>query len=169
MPTPKAALPLEYIAPGLLVQSTRNPRKHPKEQIQALCENIRRFGFLVPVIVGADNVLITGHARTEAALRLDLDEIPIVRLANLTKEEEDVLRLSDNKISDLAEWDDLMFDSELERLKSIDVELLEGLGLEPIDADSDDDGDAEVGDDDFDIPDKRRVLKTCPNCGHQFD
>lgn len=82
----------------------RNAKKHDDTQIKNVMESIRQFGFVQPVVVDKNNVLIIGHCRFMAAKRLKMDEIDAVIAGNLSEEQVDKLRLLDNKLNE-SEWD----------------------------------------------------------------
>ena len=66
-------LPIEAIK-----EYERNPRLN-EDAVQPVADSISAFGFRVPVIVDADNVLVAGHTRLKAARQLDMTEVPAVR------------------------------------------------------------------------------------------
>ena len=93
---------IEYIAPGDLVRYEGNARKHPKKQIQRLADSIRAFGFNAPVLINANNVLLAGHGRVEAAKLLGLATIPCLRLEHMSEEEQRGYILADNRIAEVV-------------------------------------------------------------------
>ena len=60
-----------------LVPYVRNPRTHTPEQVAQVAGSIAEFGFVNPILVGTDNVIIAGHARFAAAQKLGLAEVRI--------------------------------------------------------------------------------------------
>jgi len=102
---------------------TDNPRKN-KGAIEHVAESIKRFGFASPIIARAeDKTIIAGHTRYEAAKKLGLDSVP-VRYLDLDPADSRLLALADNKIGEIAEWDE-------EKLEKVMQELLEeGLSLD---------------------------------------
>src|SRR5271154_1337867 len=60
-------------------RNPKNARTHSKKQIRLIAASIRRFGFLNPLIVDDENMILAGHGRFEAA-RLDgVGHVPILR------------------------------------------------------------------------------------------
>ena len=59
---------------------------------------IQEFGFVNPVLLDDDDILIAGHGRTEAAKTLNLTEIPAIRLSGLSDSQKKALRIADNKL-----------------------------------------------------------------------
>lgn len=82
----------------------RNAKKHDETQVRNVMESIRQFGFVQPVVVDKNNVLIIGHCRFMAAKKLKMDEIDAVIAESLSEEQVNKLRLLDNKLNE-SEWD----------------------------------------------------------------
>lgn len=97
----------------------KNARKHPKKQLELLCENIEKFGFTTPVLIDKDNSVIAGHGRIEALKILGRKQVPCVRMENLNEQQVKALRLADNKLAELAEWDMSLV---IDELKGLDME-----------------------------------------------
>src|SRR5712671_1763066 len=51
-----------------LILSNVNPRTHSTEQVAQIAASIREFGFVNPILVGADGGIIAGEGRLRAAL-----------------------------------------------------------------------------------------------------
>tara|TARA_R110000823_G_scaffold241316_1_gene366052 strand:- start:153 stop:755 length:603 start_codon:yes stop_codon:yes gene_type:complete len=82
-----------------------NSRVHTKQQIEQIAASINEFGFNNPLLINADNRVIAGHGRLEAAELLDMDKLPCVVIEGLTKEQERAYIIADNKIAMNASWD----------------------------------------------------------------
>jgi ParB-like chromosome segregation protein Spo0J len=80
-----------------------NPRKND-QAVEAVAKSIREFGFRQPIVVDADGVIICGHTRYKAALKIGLDEIPVHVATDLTPEQIKAYRIADNQTASLAEW-----------------------------------------------------------------
>lgn len=105
----------------------KNAKSHPKKQVDLLAENIKRFGFTTPCLVDKDNNLIAGHGRLEAVKTLGWTDVPCVRMENLTDDEVKALRLADNKLAEMSEWDMALVTDEL---KELDDDLLDLTGFD---------------------------------------
>ena len=114
---------VEMVALDALQAFAGNARTHPEAQIEALVAVIRDSGFTTPLIVDEANVIIAGHGRAEAARRVGMAEVPCVRVSGLTDAQVRALRLSDNQIALLSEWDFGTLGSEIKAL------TLEGFDL----------------------------------------
>ncbi|MBX3408085.1 MAG: ParB N-terminal domain-containing protein [Phycisphaeraceae bacterium] len=82
----------------------KNPRKN-EGGIEAVARSISEFGFRVPIVVDAQGVIIAGHTRLKAAERLGLSKVPVHVARELTAEQARALRLADNRLHELSQWD----------------------------------------------------------------
>jgi len=110
-----------------LKEYDKNARTHPKKQIDLLSKNIEEFGFTTPVLIDKENNIIAGHGRILAMKQLGKDEVPCVRLENLNDEQVKALRLADNQISNMSDWD---MNLVVEELKGLSNEMLDLTGFE---------------------------------------
>lgn len=98
-----------------------NAKKHDKKQIANVAESIRQYGFVQPIVVDRDDVIIIGHCRALAAKKLGMDEAPCVSMDDLTPEQVNALRLVDNK-SNESDWD---FDLLAGELSGLDLSVFD--------------------------------------------
>ena len=87
-----------------LVPYDKNTKKHDKTQINNVAESIKQYGFVQPIAIDKDNVVVIGHCRLLAAKKLKMKEVPCVCVEDLTEEQVKALRIVDNK-SNESEWD----------------------------------------------------------------
>lgn len=87
-----------------IIPYEKNAKKHDKVQIENVAESIKQFGMVQPLVVDKDNNLVIGHCRLLAAKKLQMREVPVVRVDDLTEEQVKKLRLLDNKLNESA-WD----------------------------------------------------------------
>src|SRR5262249_14292951 len=109
-------LAIEFVPIESVRTNPRNAKEHPSRQIALIAENMREFGFNHPPLVDEDNRLLGGHARLAAAHLLNLKEVPVLRLTNLSPQQKRAVALADNKLSELAGWNREMLRSELKEL-----------------------------------------------------
>lgn len=104
---PESAGPAgEYVDPASLRPWPKNPRKNDGEPVARVAESIRRFGFAAPIVARkATREIIAGHTRWKAAQLLKLSKVP-VRFIDCSEREAHLLALADNRLGELAEWDD---------------------------------------------------------------
>lgn len=122
-----------------------NPR-YNDEAVAGVVESIKQFGFKIPMVIDKDNVIVCGHTRYKASVALGLEQVPCIRADDLTDDQIKAFRIADNKVSEVAEWDDEKLQIELEDI-SLDMSSF-GFDLdsfEPVDI-SDDEDDGWYGD-----------------------
>ncbi len=95
----------------------KNAKKHDKKQIANVAESIKQYGFVQPVVIDRDGVIVIGHCRVDAAKKLGMKTVPCVCVDDLTSEQVNALRLVDNK-SNESDWD---FDLLAEELPELDL------------------------------------------------
>lgn len=120
-------LKIAYRDPSSLIPYENNPRINDNT-VPYLANSIDKYGFLIPVVVGKDDVIIAGHTRVKAAMELGLKEVPTICASDLTKEQADEFRLIDNRIQELSYWDHGMLRDEMAKL---DLDW-ESYGFEPM-------------------------------------
>lgn len=120
-----------------------NPRKNDKA-VEAVAASIKNFGFNVPITVDKDHVIVTGHTRLKAAIKLGMTEVPVIVLDNLDEAQVKAFRLADNKVGELAEWDLDQLAVELDDLKN-EIDMTE-YGFEMDEAEG-----SQIEDDDYKV------------------
>ena len=135
-----------------------NPRKNDTA-VEAVAESIRQCGYVAPIIVDENGVILAGHTRYKALKALGRSEAEVVVKEGLTEEQKKKYRLLDNKTGELATWD---FDLLAIELDGIDfdglalewgLEQQEGIDLE----------------DDIGEPTGEGQTVHCPKCGFVFE
>lgn len=99
-----------------------NPRKND-EAVDKVALSISAFGFKVPIVLDANNVVVTGHTRLKAAKKLGLSKVPCILADDLTEEQIRAFRLTDNKVAEFSQWDEDKLMQELEELENVDMSL----------------------------------------------
>ena len=105
-----------------LIPYERNTKKHDKTQINNVAESIKQYGFVQPIVIDKDNVVVIGHCRLLAAKQLKMKEVPCVCVEDLTEEQVKALRIVDNK-SNESEWDFDILPDELAELDLSDFDF----------------------------------------------
>lgn len=142
-----------------LVPYAANAKKHDARQVANLAESIRRYGFVQPVVVDVNDVIVIGHGRVLGAKEAGLEEVPCVCVDNLTPEQVRELRLLDNKLNESA-WDLDLLAAELPELDLSGFDVEWGLS---------DDSPLELDDDESSEDRSGRHLLHCPKCGFAFE
>ena len=151
-----------------LIPYDRNTKKHDKTQINNVAESIKQYGFVQPIVIDKDNVVVIGHCRLLAAKQLKMKEVPCVCVDDLTDEQVKALRIVDNK-SNESPWD---FDILPDELADLDLSGFdfdfgfddeeETITSEPKEAT----GAVEYGTEDFS---DEKFECECPKCGFKFN
>ena len=127
-------LKIEHTSVDRLVPYARNARTHAEDQVAQIAGSIAEFGFVNPILVGEDDVIIAGHGRLLAAQKLGMAEVPVIRLEHLSEIQRRALVIADNKIAENAAWDEELLRLELEELRADDFDLdITGFDLDEID------------------------------------
>ena len=137
----------------------KNAKKHDQTQIDNVAKSIEKYGFVQPLVIDKNNVVIIGHCRLEASKKLKLKEVPCVLVDSLTDEQVKELRLLDNKLNE-SEWDLDLISEELADLDLSDFELDWGLPNNDIDWASVED----LSEQTYDKPEHNML--ECPFCHH---
>jgi len=119
----KMATSIERWPLDQLLPYARNARTHSDEQVAQIAASIKEFGFVNPILVGPDRVIIAGHARSMAARKLGLTEVPVIVVDGLNENQRRALSLADNRLPLEAGWDEAMLRLEIEALKDADYDL----------------------------------------------
>jgi DNA modification methylase len=127
----KQRLEIVYRAIDEMKPDPANARQHSKEQIRKLANSIQTFGFNVPVLVDAALNVIAGHCRLAACRALGLAEVPTLCLDHLSPAQLRAFMISDNRLTELAQWDDRLLAQQLKDLSLLGLDFsLEVTGFE---------------------------------------
>jgi len=179
---------IEKIDPKSLTPYQNNSRTHSKEQVEQVIASIKEYGFTNPVLLQG-NMIVAGHCRVQAALKMGLTEVPCIRLQGLTEEQIQAYVIADNKLAMNAGWDEKVLQAELQDLleQDYDVNLtgfnqqeLDDLGVKSIDDLADEvntENEDEVPEVEENIHNVKRgdiwlmgdVHLECDNCGHRVE
>jgi len=96
-----------------------NPRIN-KEAIEPVAQSIKAFGWQQPIVIDKNDVIVCGHTRYRAAIKLKMETVPCVIADNLTDDEIKAYRIADNKTSEFADWDFSKLQIELD---AIDLDM----------------------------------------------
>ena len=94
---------IKNIAVKDLIPYEKNTKKHDDVQINNVAESIKQYGFVQPIVIDKNNVVVIGHCRLLAAKKLKMQEVPCVCVDDLTEEQVKALRIVDNK-SNESDW-----------------------------------------------------------------
>lgn len=105
-------LPLEALRPY-----ENNPRDNTPA-VEPTKASIEQVGYINPIIVDEDNVILAGHTRLLSLTKIGgvEQEVDVLKVSGLTEEQKKKYRLLDNKTAEYALWDFDMLHDELEGL-----------------------------------------------------
>ena len=86
-------------------------------------DSIKIFGFNVPVLVNADLNVIAGHGRLLAARELGITEVPTLCLDHLTPAQARAFMIADNRLTEIATWDDRLLAEQLKDLSLLGLDF----------------------------------------------
>lgn len=126
----------KYVRLSDLIPYEKNPRKNAKA-VGPTARSMEDYGYVAYITVGTDNVIVMGHTRRLALLKLQKegklgkgmledtteDRIKVIDVSDLSEEKQRELRIIDNQTGGLAEWDEDLLQEELLELKGIDADL----------------------------------------------
>jgi DNA modification methylase len=147
---------ISYLARSALTPHPNNVRKHTAAQIRAIAKSIETFGFAAPILADKEGFVLAGNARLLAANLLDLSEVPVIFLDDLTEIQAKAYMLADNKLTDRSTWDEPKLAVQLKQLSDLALDFdIEATGFEAPEIDfriqslEENVGDS---DDDFEVP-----------------
>ena len=95
---------IKMVSVADIIPYENNPRKNA-DAVKYVKNSIEQFGFKIPMVLDANNVIVCGHTRFLAAKKLGMKEVPCTYADDLTEEQIKAFRLADNKTAEFAEWD----------------------------------------------------------------
>lgn len=113
---------VQYCSPEELIPYEKNPRDN-RLAIDDVVRSIEEYGFTNPILVNEEKVILAGHTRREAAILAGMERVPYIVVDGLTEAQQRAYRLADNKLSELALWDEDLLKEELEDLLDVDYDL----------------------------------------------
>lgn len=115
-------LKIEYLNKEDLRPYANNAKVHTAEQVEQIKNSIREFGFNDPIAIWHDNEIIEGHGRLLAAMEMEeLEQIPVIRLDDLSDEQRRAYMLVHNKLTMNTDFDFDLLNEELESILDIDM------------------------------------------------
>lgn len=123
--------PPETVAVADLKRHPKNYRSHPEDQLVHLEQSLREHGMYRNVVVARDLTILAGHGVVEAATRMGLEEMLVIRL-DLDPDDPKALKVlaGDNELPRFAENDDRALADLLMLINEVDVDGLLGTGYD---------------------------------------
>ncbi|MGD1211277.1 MAG: DNA methyltransferase [Candidatus Acidiferrales bacterium] len=116
-------LRMEYLSIVNLRPDPQNPRVHSDKQVRQIARSIQTFGFNVPVLVDENSQVIAGHGRLLAAQLLKMENVPAIRIENLSEAQRRAFLIADNRLTEKAAWDERLLAEQFEILSTLDLDF----------------------------------------------
>ena len=111
------------LRPIATIQPYKNNPRINDQAVDVVAASIREFGFRQPIVVDVDGVIIVGHVRYKASLKLGLQKVPVHVAKDLTPEQIKAYRIGDNKTADISDWNYDLLPIELAELQGMNYDL----------------------------------------------
>ena len=143
-----AQIKLEVMQLNQIPEYKNNPRRNDKA-VNAVAKSVLKFGYVNPIIVDEEGVILAGHTRIKALREVGAADAEVIRVTHLSDQEKKSFRIADNRTHDFSEFDGDLLEAEMREIKAEDWE--------------------DFG---FRNRDLRNLLPgemcTCPKCGARF-
>ena len=106
-----------------LTPYAQNARTHSSKQFHQIAASVKEFGFTNPVLIDGKGAIIAGHGRVEAVKLLGWNRVPCIRIEHLTDDQKRAYILADNRLAELAGWDDELLAIELQHLSEVEIDF----------------------------------------------
>ncbi len=100
-----------------------NPRRIPASAVEKVAGSIAEFGWRQPIVVDDHDVILAGHTRRLAALKIGAGQVPVHVARGLSAEQARAFRLADNRSHEESDWDLSSLSLELESLREAGINL----------------------------------------------
>lgn len=158
----KADIELVEVDANDLIPYENNPRQN-EHAVEAVAESIKQCGYIAPIVVDENMVVLAGHTRLKAIKMLGKEKVQVEIVKGLNEAQKRKYRLLDNKTGEFAQWD---FKKLKEEVKDLDFGFDFGI-----------DGLLQRGDNLQELKEKNSKPKndtltkvcTCPRCGNQWE
>lgn len=148
-----------------LIPYENNPRNN-HNAVESVANSIKQFGFKVPIVITKDNVIVAGHTRLLASQKLGIEKVPCIVADDLSEQQIKAFRLADNKAGELANWDYINLQQELEQ-------LCDDFDMSNFGFDLEDNIPLDLSEFETDVvkekkEPKKKIVK-CPHCNEEFE
>src|ERR1700751_3597925 len=128
---PSVDLKIVYHRIEDLKPNPANPRHHTRQQIRQIAESIKAFGFNAPILTDRDRNITAGPGRWLACRELRFTEVPTLCLDHLTPEQACAFMIADNRLAEIAVWDDRLLAQQLKELTLVGLDFgIEATGFQ---------------------------------------
>lgn len=105
---------IQWLDINTITPYEKNPRKNDKA-VDRVANSITEFGFNQPIVVDKNRIIVVGHTRWKAAKKLKMETVPVLFMSEGIEDSKvKAYRIADNKLNELAEWDEELLIQELQ-------------------------------------------------------
>lgn len=104
-----------------------NPR-HNNESAKMVAKSIEQFGYINPVVVDENLVILAGNTRTKALKLLGYTEVDVLMVEGLTEAQKNGFVITDNRSAEYSKWNVSALERMLENME-LDADMLAEFGI----------------------------------------
>jgi hypothetical protein len=119
---PVGQFTVQWIALDKVKRYVNNPRVN-KDAVQAVRRSLDEFGWRQPIVVDKHWVIVVGDTRYLAAKQRGDAQVPVHVAADLTPDQARAYRIADNKVGEIAGWNEIKLISEIAELTAANFDL----------------------------------------------
>jgi hypothetical protein len=159
-------MPITYVNISSINPSPYNPRTHTQQELQAVKNSLKEFGFVEPLIINKKTKnLVGGHLRLKAAKELGLKKVPVFKV-NLDETKEKTLNIVLNSHTVQGSFEENLLSSLLEEIKIEIPDFYTDFDFEKLAKDLK----IDFNELDIEKPEKEKFeFIECPNCKEMFE
>lgn len=116
-------LQVDYVRPQDLVPYANNPRQHSKSQLKKIVASLRAYGFVNPILTDEHGNVLCGHGRLQAAIIAGFEQVPTIKLPDMTEADKTAYIIADNAIAEKAGWSKSLLRLEMQGLVDLGYEV----------------------------------------------
>lgn len=104
-----------------------NPR-HNNKSAEMVAKSIKEFGYINPIVVDENNVILAGNTRFKALGLLGWKIAEVLEVSGLTENQKNGFVIADNRVGEYSKWNMAALERMLEN-SDLDKEVLEDFGI----------------------------------------
>src|SRR5699024_5273411 len=108
-------LKIEYKDTEDLIPYINNPRNN-ENAIDRVASSIKNYGFKNPILIDEYSEIIAGHTRLEAAKKLGIEDVPTIKVSDLTENQIEDSKIAYHNTSEFSEWNVALLKSDVNYL-----------------------------------------------------
>lgn len=102
-----------------------NPRRNNKSA-KIVAKSIKTYGYINPIVVTENNIILAGHTRLKALKLLGVEEADVLVIKGLSEDQIKGFIIADNRVGEYSQWNYAAIDRLME---GDDDPLMKELGI----------------------------------------